>query len=332
MSAGGLAVRALAVVLAALIGAAAAATIGGPRVFGAIVGVALAALGAIAEMLGTRARIDRLVWGTVGGVIGLVAGAAIGVAMGGLAPALGPQALAIGTLLGMWLGIALGVRRGPDVVGINAVLFPRAAPGRAIKLVDTSAIVDGRIADLAATGFIEGPLVVPQFVLRELQQIADSTDPRKRTRGKRGFEVVQRLQRMPGLMVELDATDVPGVTEVDEKLVELARARGGKVITTDYNLNQRAELSGVTVLNVNDLSNALKPAMVAGEAMRVQVLREGKEAGQGVAYLDDGTMVVVDQGKRWIGQNVDVAVTSVLQTSAGRIIFTRLRDEEPARA
>jgi uncharacterized protein YacL len=137
---------------------------------------------------------------------------------------------------------------------------------------------------------------------------------------------------MPGLMVELDATDVPGVTEVDEKLVELARARGGKVITTDYNLNQRAELSGVTVLNVNDLSNALKPAMVAGEAMRVQVLREGKEAGQGVAYLDDGTMVVVDQGKRWIGQNVDVAVTSVLQTSAGRIIFTRLRDEEPARA
>jgi uncharacterized protein YacL len=332
MSAATLAVRAIVVVLAALIGATGAAAIGGPRGIGAIVGAALAVLVAIVEILATRARVDRLVWGTLGGVIGLVAGVAAGVALRGLAPALGPQALAIGTLLGMGLGIALGVRRGPDVVGINAVLFPRAMPSRAIKLVDTSAIVDGRIADLAATGFIEGPLVVPQFVLRELQHIADSTDPRKRTRGKRGFEVMQRLQRMPGPMVELDATDVPGVKEVDEKLLELARARGAKVITTDYNLNQRAELSGVTVLNVNDLSNALKPAMVAGEAMRVQVLREGKEAGQGVAYLDDGTMVVVDQGKRWIGQNVDVAVTSVLQTSAGRIIFTRLRDEEPALA
>jgi uncharacterized protein YacL len=253
-------------------------------------------------------------------------------AAGGLAPVLGPSLLALSVLLGAWLGVAIGVRRGPDVTGLNAVLFPRGAPERPIKLVDTSAIIDGRIADLAATGFIDGPLVVPQFVLRELQQIADSTDPRKRTRGKRGFEVVQRLQRLPGLIVEVDASDVPGVTEVDEKLLELAKARAAKVITTDYNLNQRAELSGVAVLNVNDLSNALKPAVVAGEAMRVHVMREGKEAGQGVAYLDDGTMVVVDQGKRWIGQSVDVAVTSVLQTSAGRIIFTKLRDEEPARA
>jgi uncharacterized protein YacL len=198
--------------------------------------------------------------------------------------------------------------------------------------VDTSAIIDGRIADLAATGFIEGPLVIPQFVLRELQQIADATEPRRRTRGKRGFEVVQRLQRLPGSLAEVDATDVPGVADVDEKLLALARARGAKVITTDYNLNKRAEVSGVAVLNVNDLANALKPAVVAGEAMRVDVLREGKEAGQGVAYLDDGTMVVVDQGKRWIGQTVDVAVTSVLQTSAGRIIFTRLRDEDAPRA
>ena len=319
-------------VLAAIMGATGAAAAGSSPLTGALVGLALAALVAVAEAGARSVPIERLVWGTVGGVIGLVAGVAAGVAVRGLAPALGPQALAIGTLLGPWLGIALGVRRGPDISGLNAVLFPRVAPDRSIKLVDTSAIIDGRIADLAATGFIEGPLVVPQFVLRELQQIADSTDPRKRTRGKLGFEVVQRLQRLPGAMVELDAADVPGVTEVDEKLLELARARGAKVITTDYNLNQRAELSGVAVLNVNDLSNALKPAVVAGEAMRVQVLREGKEAGQGVAYLDDGTMVVVDQGKRWIGQSLDVAVTSVLQTSAGRIIFTRPRDEEPARA
>ena len=332
MSLAGVIARLVAAALAGLVGVAAADAVGWPRVAGALAGVTLAAVVGVAEIAAARARIDRVLWGAVGGVIGLVAGLAVGIAARGLGPALGPQVVAISTLLGAWLGVAVGARRGPDVAGLNAVLFPRVAPNRAVKLVDTSAIVDGRIADLAATGFIDGPLVVPQFVLRELQQIADSTDPRKRTRGKRGFEVMQRLQRLPGAMVEVDATDVPGGAGVDEKLLELARARGAKVITTDYNLNQRAELSGVTVLNVNDLSNALKPAMVAGEAMRVQVLREGKEAGQGVAYLDDGTMVVVDQGKRWIGQSVDVAVTSVLQTSAGRIIFTRLRDEEPARA
>lgn len=332
MSVAGGVARVIVAVLAAVVGGSAAAAMAWPAVIGAIAGLVLTGLVLLAERAVTHARIERLVWGTAGGVIGLVAGVAAGVAVRGLAPALGPQAFALGALLGASLGIAVGVRRGPDMSGLNAALFPRVASDRAIKLVDTSALVDGRIADLAATGFIDGPLVVPQFVLRELQQIADSTDPRKRTRGKRGFEVVQRLQRLPGALVEVDATDVPGVAEVDEKLLELARARGAKVITTDYNLNRRAELSGVAVLNVNDLSNALKPAVVAGEAMRVQVLREGKEAGQGVAYLDDGTMVVVDQGKRWIGQTVDVAVTSVLQTSAGRIIFTRLRDEEPTRA
>jgi uncharacterized protein YacL len=174
--------------------------------------------------------------------------------------------------------------------------------------------------------------VIPEFVLRELQQIADSSDPRKRARGKRGFDVVQRLQRLPGGLVEIDAVDVPGVTDVDRKLVEIARARGARIVTTDYNLNRLAELSGVGVLNVNDVANALKPAAVAGDAMHVHVLREGKESGQGVAYLDDGTMIVVDQGKRWIGQSVDVVVTSVLQTPSGRIVFTRIRDEESARA
>ena len=328
----GLVARLILAGLAAAVGAAAVAGAGWPPTIGVLAALALAALVLVAERAAARARIERLVWGTVGGVIGLVAGLAAGVVVRGLVPALGPPALAHGALLGSWLGVAVGIRRGADLSGLNALLFPRPAPEHASKLVDTSAIIDGRIADLAATGFIDGPLVVPQFVLRELQQIADSSDPRKRTRGKLGFDVVQRLQRLPGAMVEVDATDVPGVAEVDEKLLALARARGAKVITTDYNLNKRAELSGVAVLNVNELSNALKPAVVAGEAMRVQVLREGKESGQGVAYLDDGTMVVVDQGKRWIGQSVDVAVTSVLQTSAGRIIFTRVRDEEPARA
>ncbi len=325
-------VRIALVAAAAVLGAAAAGAAAVPVVAGAIGGAVLAALALVAEAAAGRAPIDRLAWGVTGGIAGLVTGVVAGLAAQSLVPTAGPALVALGGVLGAYLGAAIGLRRGPDATGLNAALFPRVDTGRVVKLVDTSAIVDGRLADLAATGFIDGPLVVPQFVLRELQQIADSTDPRRRARGKRGFEVVQRLQRLPGPLVELDDVDVPGVTDVDRKLIEVAKARAAKVITTDYNLNQLAELSGVAVLNVNELANALKPAVVAGEPMRVHVLREGKEFGQGVAYLDDGTMVVVDQGKRWIGQSVEVAVTSVLQTPAGRIIFTRLRDEESARA
>jgi uncharacterized protein YacL len=160
-------------------------------------------------------------------------------------------------------------------------------------------------------------------VLRELQQIADSSDGLKRNRGKRGFDVLQRLQRLPGVTVLIDERDFREVHEVDQKLIELARAVRGKVVTNDYNLNKVAELSGVAVLNVNELANALKPVALPGETMHLHVLREGKEAGQGVAYLDDGTMVVVDHGRKLIGQDVDVTVTSVLQTPAGRMIFAR---------
>jgi len=323
-----LALTALVVLLGAT-GAVAAAT---SPVTGVVAGLVLSAIVLLAEQAAARARIDRLFWAVVGGAIGLFAGIVAGLAVRGVAPGNPTALLGLSAVVGTWLGAAVGLRRGPDVTGLNAALFPRAAGERAVKLVDTSAIIDGRIADLAATGFVDGPLLIPQFVLRELQRVADAPDPRRRARGKRGFDVVQRLQQLPGRLVEVDDSDVPGVTDVDEKLLELAKRRGAKVITTDYNLNRRAELSGVTVLNVNDLSNALKPAVVAGEGMRVHVLREGKELGQGVAYLDDGTMVVVDHGKRWIGQSIDVAVTSVLQTSAGRIIFTRPRDEEVARA
>jgi uncharacterized protein YacL len=328
----GAVLRILVAILAAAIGADTAPRAGYSPVTGVVVTLVLTALAVVVERAARRARLERLAWGTLGTVVGVLAGIAAGFALASVAPAVGTGAVALGALLGAWLGGATGVRRGGEVTGLNAWLFPRVADGRPTKLVDTSSLIDGRIADLATTGFIDGPLVIPEFVLREMQQIADASDPRKRTRGKRGFDVVQRLQRLPGLAVEVDPADVPGVTEVDEKLLALARARGAKIVTTDYNLNKRAELTGVVVLNVNDLANALKPAAVAGEAMRVHVLREGKESGQGVAYLDDGTMVVVDQGKRWIGQTVDVAVTSVLQTSAGRIIFTRLRDDEPGRA
>jgi uncharacterized protein YacL len=331
MNVAGLTARIVVAVGVLAIGAAAAHAWSMPLVGGVAAGAVMIALALIVESVAGRARLDRLVWGVVGGVTGLVAGAILGLAAGALV-APGPMVQALASLLGLYLGVAVGVRRGPDLTGLNALLFPPARSGRVMKLVDTSAIIDGRIADLAATGFMDGPIVVPQFVLRELQQIADSTDPRKRSRGKRGFEVVQRLQRLPGALMEIDEVDAPGVTEVDEKLLEIAKARAAKIITTDYNLNKLAELSGVTVLNVNQLANALKPTVVAAEAMHVDVLREGKEAGQGVAYLDDGTMVVIDRGKRWIGQSVDVVVTSVLQTPAGRIIFTRLRDDEFGRA
>ena len=324
--------RVVVAVVVVAISAAAARALFLSAVAGVAAGAVVIVLVVLAESFAVRARLDRLLWGAVGGVVGLLAGIAVGLAARGLIVPAGPMLVALGGVLGTYLGVAVGLRRGPDLTGLNTFLFPRGAADRVIKLVDTSAIIDGRIADLAATGFIEGPLVVPQFVLRELQHIADSTDPRKRARGKRGFEVVQRLQRLPGALVEIDEVDVSGVTEVDRKLLEVAKARTAKIITTDYNLNKLAELSGVAVLNVNELANALKPTVVAGEAMYVHVLREGKEAGQGVAYLDDGTMVVVEGGKRWIGHSVDAIVTTVLQTPAGRIIFTRLRDEEPARA
>lgn len=195
------------------------------------------------------------------------------------------------------------------------------------KLVDTSAIIDGRIADLCDTGFMEGGLIIPQFILQELQAIADSSDGLKRARGRRGLDVLNHIQKSVNVDVHIIEDDFPHIKEVDAKLVELAKKRGAKIMTNDFNLNKVAELQGVKVLNVNELCNALKPVVLPGEPIRVFVLKEGKESGQGVAYLDDGTMVVVDNAKRCIGKNVDVVVTSVLQTSAGRMIFTRLKDE-----
>ena len=196
--------------------------------------------------------------------------------------------------------------------------------------MDTSVIIDGRIAEVCETGFVDGTLIVPQFVLQELQHIADASDPLRRARGKRGFEVLERLRRTSKVKVEVIERDFAQVREVDGKLMELARALSAKILTNDANLSRVAQLRGIEVLNVNELASALRPIALPGEPMRVLVVREGKEAGQGVGYLDDGTMVVVDSGRRYQGQTVEVIVTSVLQTTAGRMIFTRLRDEEPA--
>lgn len=196
----------------------------------------------------------------------------------------------------------------------------------ALKILDTSVIIDGRIADLCETGFLEGIFLVPQFILQELQHIADSSDSLKRARGRRGLDVLDKVQKMAGISVKITDEDFPNIKEVDAKLVALGKKLTAKVVTNDINLNKVAELQGVKVLNINELCNALKPIVLPGETMTVFVLKEGKEAGQGIAYLDDGTMIVVDDAKRCIGKSVEVLVTSILQTTAGRMIFTRLKD------
>ena len=203
-----------------------------------------------------------------------------------------------------------------------------APQGAARKYLDTSVIIDGRIADVAQTGFLEGEIVTPGFVLAELQHIADSADNLRRARGRRGLDVLNRLQKMPGLSITVDETDYTDTAEVDVKLLRLCREKGGVVVTNDYNLNKVAGVTGIRVLNINDLANAVKPMLVAGEELNVQVVREGKEPGQGVSFLDDGTMIVIENGRRYVGEQVPVVVTTVLQTSAGRMIFAKLKTAE----
>lgn len=322
-----LAVRVMVIVLSGALAATAAPTLGVSVGAAAAAGALLALIALGVEKLSERVALDRLVWGVTGGVLGLLGGLGIGAVARSLVPAAGAAAVALPALLGLYLGAAVAGRRARGLA--PAPGSTPAGAGSPRKILDTSAIIDGRIADVCETGFVEGALVVPEFVLRELQHIADSPDALRRNRGKRGFEVLRRLQQVPGLTVEISDRDFPGKREVDEKLIELGRALGGRLLTNDGNLGKLAELSGVGVLNVNELATALRPVALPGEAMQVQVLREGKEVGQGVAYLDDGTMVVVEHGKRYIGQTVAVTVTSVLQTSAGRMVFTRPREEDP---
>ena len=195
------------------------------------------------------------------------------------------------------------------------------------KLLDTSVIIDGRIADVAETGFLDGVLVIPQFVLRELQYVADSSDPLKRNRGRKGLDILQRIKKNPNIRVTISDIDFPDVKEVDQKLIELARATRAKIVTNDFNLNKVAQLSGIEVLNINELANSLKPVVLPGETMKVFIVKEGKEADQGVAYLDDGTMVVVNAASRQVGKTVDVTITSVVQTAAGKMFFGRCLSE-----
>ncbi|WP_027308837.1 PIN/TRAM domain-containing protein [Caloramator sp. ALD01] len=196
------------------------------------------------------------------------------------------------------------------------------------KILDTSVIIDGRILDILKTGFIEGTIVIPQFVLEELRHIADSSDNLKRARGRRGLDILNEIQKELPVNVEICDKDFPNVAEVDSKLLKLAESLGGKVITNDFNLNKVAEFQGVPVLNINELANAVKPVVIPGEEMNIHIIKDGKESGQGVAYLDDGTMIVVEGGKKYVGEIVDVVVTSVLQTAAGRMIFAKLKNAQ----
>jgi uncharacterized protein YacL len=226
-------------------------------------------------------------------------------------------------LLMAYVGLIVGANKG-DLLNLAALggIFGGEKQGKkSYKILDTSVIIDGRIADIAETGFLDGIIVTPQFVLRELQLVADSADSLKRNRGRRGLDILQRLQKVATLTIQIVEDDFPAVREVDLKLIELAKLYEGKIITNDFNLNKVAQLQGVEVLNINELANSLKPIVLPGESMRVFILKEGKEYNQGVAYLDDGTMVVVDNARKMIGKTIDVSVTSVLQTTAGKMIF-----------
>ena len=223
-----------------------------------------------------------------------------------------------------YLGFSIGMRLKGDLRMLPIPTFGRGGLNEP-KVLDTSVIIDGRIADICKLGFVEGTLVIPRFVLAELQSIADSAEPLRRTRGRRGLDILNEIQKQVSIDVRISEVDFPELREVDSKLVKLAKQLQAKIVTNDFNLNKVAQFKGIDVLNVNDLANALKPIVLPQEDFIIKIIKEGKEAGQGIGYLDDGTMVVVDNGAKLIGTEVKVTVTSVLQTSAGQMIFTKIR-------
>jgi uncharacterized protein YacL len=231
-------------------------------------------------------------------------------------------------LLMTYVGLVVGANKGDllNLAALGGLFVGERAGKRNTKVLDTSAVIDGRIADIAETGFLEGVLIVPEFVLRELQMVADSSDSSKRQRGRRGLDVLQRMRGNAQITVQIVEEDYPHIREVDLKLIELAKQMEAKIVTNDFNLNKVAQVRGVAVLNINDLANSLRPVVLPGEKMRVVIMKEGKEYDQGVGYLDDGTMVVVDHARRLIGRSVEICVTSVLQTASGKMIFGRLDD------
>jgi uncharacterized protein YacL len=292
--------------------------------------IALAFIGLEISLRKVRFKIIFL--GIIGLIIGLVTGLLVVNAFESVLPTnySDLSKVLIPLILG-YLGMAVSVSKSDQLqLGDAGLTYGKAqatTPVGEYKILDTSVIIDGRIADIAETGFVSGTFIIPRFVLLELQHIADSSDPMRRKRGRRGLDILNKLQKS-NYPVEIVETDFPSVPAVDSKLIELAKAMTSPIITNDFNLNKVAELQGVKVLNINDLANALRPVVLPGEEFKVFILREGKEYNQGVGYLDDGTMVVVDSGRNYLNQKVEVVVTSVLQTTAGRMIFARIADEE----
>jgi len=283
-----------------------------------------------------KVSLKRLIGAAIGSVLGILGAYLFSLVIrNSIAPGRTQSFLQLMVMLLMaYIGLIVGANKGVllNLAALGGIFGGEKQGRKAYKILDTSVIIDGRIADIAETGFLDGIIVIPQFVLRELQLVADSADSLKRNRGRRGLDILQRLQKVASLNIQIVEDDFPAVREVDMKLIELAKAYEGKIITNDFNLNKVAQLQGVEVLNINELANSLKPIVLPGEVMRVFVLKEGKEYNQGVAYLDDGTMVVVDNARKMIGKNVDISVTSVLQTTAGKMIFGKFDERAALRA
>lgn len=308
---------------------------GSRQLISAGLGVVIAACVIGFEMRARRASLKTLIGAAFGSILGIVGAYLIGMLISSQeTAAVNPEMKTFVTValafFMAYIGLMVGAAKGEflDLSALGGFFSDKNAVKRDYKVLDTSVIIDGRIADVAETGFLGGTLIIPQFILTELQQVADSPDSSKRQRGRRGLDMLQRLRNNSNIDIQIIETDYPAVKEVDLKLIELGQELDAVIVTNDFNLNKVSQLRGVSVLNINELANALKPVVLPGEAMRVFILKEGKEYNQGVAYLDDGTMVVVDNARRLIGKTADVAVTSVLQTTAGKMIFGRLWEEK----
>lgn len=276
-----------------------------------------------------KLTVTEFLFGTLGLLVGLVFATLIGVPISRIHFVIGPILFILIDLIGALVGIKIFIKRKDDILNLltsikkNGIRDKKNKHNEKIcpKILDTSVIIDGRIFDICQTGFVEGPLVIPGFVLNELRHISDSADGLKRNRGRRGLDILNKIQKELSIETQIYEEDFPEIAEVDAKLLKLAQVLNGKVVTNDFNLNKVAEFQGVPVLNINDLANAIKPVLLPGEELKLQIIKEGKENNQGIGYLDDGTMIVVENGKKYIGEFIDASVTSVLQTSAGRMIF-----------
>ena len=281
-----------------------------------------------------KLTVTEFLFGTLGLLVGLVFATLIGVPISRIHFIIGPILFILIDLIGALVGIKIFIKRKDDILNLltsikkNGIRDKKNKHNEKIcpKILDTSVIIDGRIFDICQTGFVEGPLVIPGFVLNELRHISDSADGLKRNRGRRGLDILNKIQKELSIETQIYEEDFPEIAEVDAKLLKLAQVLNGKVVTNDFNLNKVAEFQGVPVLNINELANAIKPVLLPGEEMKVVVMKDGKEASQGIAYLDDGTMIVVEGGRKFISEEIMVVVTSVLQTAAGRMIFAKPKE------